>query len=158
TGPPKGVIQTHGNHLSILEAVAKLDIFDAVVKGYGTMLFLPLAHSFGRLIEFGAIYFGGKLILSTPATLLEDLKATRPGLLPAAPRVYEKMYAGILGAVAASPQPRRLLAEAALNAGRRAIPWTQRSKRPPALLALQLAVLDRLVLSKLRARVGLDRA
>jgi long-chain acyl-CoA synthetase len=158
TGPPKGVIQTHDNHLSLLEHAAELDLFDEHVRDAGAFLFLPLAHSFGRLIEFGAAFFESALVLSSPATLLEDLKETRPGFVPAAPRVFEKIHARIQDGVAAAPAARRRLFHAALAVGRETIPYRERGLRLPLALRARLAVADRLVLSKIRERLGLDRA
>src|SRR5215510_13267721 len=55
TGPPKGVVQTHGNHMAALGASAQTM---AVEQGDVHLLFLPLAHSFGRLESFNGVYRG----------------------------------------------------------------------------------------------------
>jgi long-chain acyl-CoA synthetase len=158
TGPPKGVIQTHENHLSILENVSTLELFDEHVRAAGAFLFLPLAHSFGRLIEFGSAFFESALVLSSTATLLADLQETRPGFVPAAPRVFEKIHARIQEGLAAAPPARRRLFETAMAVGRETIPFRERGRPLPLALRLRLAAADALVLRRIRERLGLDRA
>jgi long-chain acyl-CoA synthetase len=157
TGAPKGVVQTHGNWLAVLDVAGQLDFFTAPTRARGALLFLPLAHAFGRLVSFGCAYFTAPAILSSPETLLADLVDTRPGFVPAAPRMYEKMYAKLLSVVQMLPPRRQQIFRWALDVGRRALPYRQKQEPLPRLLQAQLAVADRLVLSKLRARLGLDR-
>jgi long-chain acyl-CoA synthetase len=158
TGPPKAVIQTHDNMLSFLESIEKIDLFDEEVRVAGLFLFLPLAHSFGRLIELSGPYFDSALVISSVPTLADDLRLSLPGFFPSAPRVFEKMKAKIDGAVAGAPPLRQRLFRWALGVGRRTIPYRIQGQPVPALLGLQYRLADRLVLSKLRARLGFDRA
>jgi long-chain acyl-CoA synthetase len=157
TGAPKGVIQTHHNWLSVVEASSELALFTESTRQSGAFLFLPLAHAFGRLIEFAAVFHGGPVILSGIDTLAEDLAKSRPGLLPAAPRVYEKIYARITAGVAAAPARRQKLFGWALAVGKETISYRQKKKPLPLVLRVQHAVADKLIFSKLRARLGLDR-
>jgi long-chain acyl-CoA synthetase len=158
TGPPKAVVQTHDNHLAMVRAVAEAGVIGDEMREGGLFLFLPLAHSFGRLIQFAAPFFDLPMVLSSVPTLAEDVRTSRPGFFPSAPRVYEKMKAKIDVAVEAAPWPRRALARWALRTGAATVPYTTRGAPLPAGLALRHRVADRLVLSKLRARLGLDRA
>lgn len=157
TGPPKGVIQSHHNWLSMIEATLDLNMFTDQVRKTGVFLFLPLAHAFGRLIEFAAHYHAGPLVMSTIETLADDLAKSRPGLVPAAPRVYEKIYARLTAGVAAQPPVRQKLFAWALGVGRAAIPYRQQKRPLPLALKVQFELADRLVYSKLRRRLGLDR-
>jgi long-chain acyl-CoA synthetase len=158
TGPPKGVIQTHGNMLSLLENVSDYNIFnDERVLDAGLFLFLPLAHSFGRLIELGGIFYGAPIIIAAIPTLADDLKLSRPGFLPAAPRVYEKVKSKLDSAVADAPPVRQKLFAWAMDVGRKTIAFRAESQPLPFFLGLQHKLADKLVLSKLRARLGLDR-
>lgn len=157
TGQPKGVILTHHNWLSMLEVSNDFGLFTDQTRESGAMLFLPLAHSFGRLIELAAIFHGGPLVFSSAETLGEDLVLSRPGLFPAAPRVYEKIYARIMSAVAGAPAHRRRLFTWALSVGRATIPYRQQRKPMPVGLRLEAQLADRLVFAKLRRRLGLDR-
>jgi long-chain acyl-CoA synthetase len=156
TGPPKAVIQTHDNMLSMQEMVERGGMFRREVRAGGLFLFLPLAHSFGRLIEHAGPYFDAPLIISSVPTLGEDLHLSRPGFFPSAPRVYEKMKARIEGAVAGAPPLRQALFRWAMDVGRRGIPYRARGRRLPLILSLQQRIADRLVLAKLRARLGFD--
>lgn len=158
TGPPKAVIQTHANHIAMVRACAEAGILTDELRTGGLFLFLPLAHSFGRLIQFAAPFFGLPLVLSSVPTLAEDARSARPGFFPAAPRVYEKMKAKIDLALDAAPLHRQALARWALHIGRQTVPFVIDDRPLPWGLALRHGVADRLVLSKLRARLGLDRA
>ena len=158
TGPPKAVVQTHGNMLSMLESAARTGVFDTRTREAGLFLFLPLAHSFGRLVELAGPFFDSALVISSVPTLAEDLALSRPGFFPGAPRVFEKMMGKVLGAVEAGSPVKRALARWALETGREAARLRLEGRRPPPALALRLAVADRLVLGKVRAKLGLDRA
>ncbi len=157
TGPPKAVIQTHGNMLSMMEQIETIELFDDKVRAGGLFLFLPLAHSFGRLIELSGPFFDVATVLSTIPTLVEDLGLSKPGFFPSAPRVFEKMKAKIDGAVAGAPPMRQRLFAWAMGVGKAAIPYLTKREPLPFFLGLQHALADRLVLSKLRARLGFDR-
>jgi long-chain acyl-CoA synthetase len=157
TGPPKGVIQTHDNWLSLLEVSADMGLFTEAVRKTGAFLFLPLAHSFGRLIEFAAFFHGGPVIISAIPTLAEDLAKSRPGLVPAAPRVFEKIYARITAAVATANPRRQKLFQWAIETGKATIPYRQKNRPLPLALRVKHKLADRLVLSKIRERLGLDR-
>lgn len=158
TGPPKGVIQTNGNMLAMLESADQTGLFDARMKEGGLFLFLPLAHSFGRLIEFAGPFIGAPIVVSTIPTLAEDLAATRPGFFPAAPRVYEKVKSKIEGKVAGAPPVRQKLFAWAMATGQATIPYRGAGKPVPAGLGLKYKLADKLVLSKLRGALGFDRA
>ncbi|AXV05329.1 Long-chain-fatty-acid--CoA ligase [Euzebya pacifica] len=157
TGPPKAVIQTHDNHLAMARAAEKSALLDDDMRAGGLFLFLPLAHSFGRLIQFSAPYMDLPLIISAVATLADDARETRPGFFPAAPRVYEKMKSKIETTVAGSPPARQKIFGWALGVGRQTVPFRTQGKELPLLLKLQYAVADKVVLSKLRALLGMDR-
>jgi long-chain acyl-CoA synthetase len=131
TGPPKAVKQTHGNMLAMLETSARASVFDEEAKRRGLFLFLPLAHSFGRLIELAGPFFGGPLVISSVPTIAEDLVLSRPGFFPSAPRVYEKMMAKIQNALTTSPPLRQKIAGWALGVGGEASQYTRVGKPLP---------------------------
>lgn len=92
TGPPKGCVLTHRNGRSVLDMVEDLVAID---HGGVIYLYLPLAHSFGMLVELKAIdagaiiaYWGGK-----PDQILPELQEVKPTYLPSVPRLFEKLYA-----------------------------------------------------------------
>ena len=158
TGPPKAVIQTHTNHLSTARQVESARVIDEKMQEGGLFLFLPLAHSFGRLIQFAGPYNNVPLVISSVPTLGEDLGATRPGFFPGAPRVYEKMKSKIEGKVAGAPAIRQRLFHWAINTGKQTVPYRCNGQQVGGLLKLKYDIADKLVLSKLRAALGFDRA
>ncbi|MBL8953598.1 MAG: AMP-binding protein [Myxococcaceae bacterium] len=158
TGAPKAVIQTHDNMLSMLEDVGEAGLMDAKVKQHGLFLFLPAAHSFGRMVEFAGPFFDAPIVLSSVPTLAADLAASRPGFFPAAPRVFEKMMAKIVAGVEGTAGVKRTLADWALRVGREVADLRVAGRPVPYTLELQRRLADTLVLSKLRARLGLDNA
>src|SRR5438309_1301516 len=116
TGPPKGVLQTHGNHLATVESLLKLGI---AREGDVDFFFLPLAHSFARLIEYYGIAAGTITAFARSIdNLAEDLAGSRPHLVPAVPRIYEKLYGRIQGARESGGALRRALFDWAVGVGR----------------------------------------
>ena len=95
TGPPKGCLLTNRAYFAMADVVAGLPGF--VRPGDRTVLFLPLAHSFGRLVHFAAARAGLTVAFCPDvAGLGGALERVRPDLLPAVPRVYEKLHASVL--------------------------------------------------------------
>lgn len=158
TGAPKGVIQSNDNMLSMLENIATTGMFGVDTDPSGLFLFLPMAHSFGRLIEFAAPFLGVPVICSSVPTLADDLLASRPSFFPAAPRVYEKMKSRIESKVAVAPKARQKLFALAMATGAATIPYRNEGRPIPVHLRVLYWLADRVVLSKLRAAIGLDRA
>ncbi|MCK9795712.1 long-chain fatty acid--CoA ligase [Isoptericola sp. 4D.3] len=152
TGRPKGAELTHGNfaHLAMNARLALPELLEA--DGARTVLFLPLAHVFARLIQVAVIASSSVLgHLPDVKTLTDDLRTFRPTFLLAVPRVFEKVY-NSAEQRAGSPARRRLFAWAARTSGEysRALD----DGGVPAGLRLRHAVADRLVLAKLRAAMG----
>jgi long-chain acyl-CoA synthetase len=157
TGRPKGCEITHGNLLAdVRNAVrgALVDVFD--IAGSSTLLFLPLAHSFARIIQVGCLESGAVLgHWPQTTTIAEALPQYKPTFLLAVPRVFEKVYASAQQQATASPAKSRIFAAAADTA----VAWStarDASGGGAGGLALRLrhALFDRLVYSKLRAAVG----
>jgi long-chain acyl-CoA synthetase len=151
TGPPKGCMLTHRNLVTaairVVEGMHEL--------GDVVLLFLPLAHSYGRLAHQAASNRGATVAFVADVTRVpEALAAVRPHVLPAVPRVYEKVHANTLGEIERAGGLRRRIGLWALGVGAR----TSRSRRQggslPALLALQERLADRLVFAKVRERLG----
>ena len=152
TGPPKGVLQTHGNHLATIESLLKVGI---AREGDVDFFFLPLAHSFARLIEYYGIAAGTVTAFARSIdTLAEDLATSRPHLVPAVPRIYEKLYGRIQGARDAGGALRRALFDWAVGVGRARSRHEQEGRPVPGLVALQHAVAHRLVFSRIHQLLG----
>ncbi len=159
TGRPKGCELTHANMLAdVRNAIGALpEIF--TVPGRSALLFLPLAHSFARIIQIGCLESGTVLgHTADVANLVADLGSFQPTFILAVPRVFEKVYNGAELQASASPLKARIFAAAArtaiewshtLGAGGHAVPGRQ-SLRLRAAHTLH----DRLVYGKLRAATG----
>jgi long-chain acyl-CoA synthetase len=154
TGPPKGVLQTHGNHLATVESILAVGK-DLVREGEVDFFFLPLAHSFARLIEYLGIAAGTTTAFARSIdTLADDLASARPHFMPAVPRIYEKFYGRILAAREASGGLRGALFDWAVGVGRERSRCEQERKPVPALVRLQYVVAERLVFTRIHALLG----
>jgi long-chain acyl-CoA synthetase len=151
TGRPKGCELTHRNLLT--EAKAAAEVFPELLNLHGSLLlFLPLAHVFGRAIQCGAFYCRTVVgHTANVADLLPDLASFRPAFLLAVPRVFEKVYNG--ARQRAHDEGKGKIFDAAADT---AIAWSRAQDTGGAGLGLKLkhAVFDRLVYGKLRAAVG----
>ena len=152
TGPPKGVMQTHGNHLA---AQRNSESAAAVEEGWVHLLFLPLAHSFARLESFLGVYRG---LCTAFAENLEkvgdNLKEVRPHFICSVPRVFEKVYAKILAGVEAGPPTKKKIFNWAIGVGREVSRHQQRGQPLPPVLKVKRALAHKLVFSKLHAALG----
>jgi long-chain acyl-CoA synthetase len=157
TGRPKGCEITHANLLSdVRNAVegALAEVFE--IAGSSTLLFLPLAHSFARIIQVGCLESGAVLgHWSDTSALARVLPEFQPTFLLAVPRVFEKVYNSAVQQASASNVKHRIF-NAAVDT---AVAWSKAASDPegaPAGQALRLrhALFDRLVYAKLRAGVG----
>jgi long-chain acyl-CoA synthetase len=153
TGPPKGCMISHRNYYAMVSCVDGIEMF---VDGSDLMLlYLPLAHNFGRLMHLVGPYVGFTIaFLPDPLRTAEALTAVRPTVLPSVPRVYEKAHAAVLGVLGETTGPKKRLSEWALSVGRRASALRSAGQPLPRGLALQHAVADRLVFSKIKERLG----
>jgi len=96
TGPPKGCMLTHRNLVTAATCVVE----GLQHAGDVVLLFLPLAHSYGRLAHQAASFRGATVaFVADVARVPEALAAVRPTVLPAVPRVYEKVHANTLGEI-----------------------------------------------------------
>ena len=152
TGPPKGVVQTHGNHLAICEMVEEdTGLFR---EGDIDFLFLPLAHSFARLQEFAGIYCGSTTAFAQSLeTVVQDIGEVSPHLMPAVPRVYEKIYSRVQSQALSSPAKKRIF-DWAVGVGMKISKLEQRGEPVPRLLAVQGRLAHKLVFQKLHKLLG----
>jgi long-chain acyl-CoA synthetase len=151
TGKPKGVILTHANFVETTRNAAVV-MADVVAPGASTLLFITTAHIFARFISVLGIHSGVKVGHQPDTKLLvPSMESFKPTFLLAVPRVFEKVYnsseqkaeAGGKGKIFRKAADVAIAHSKALDAG-----------KVPLGLALQFAVFDRLVLSKIRAALG----
>jgi long-chain acyl-CoA synthetase len=152
TGPPKGVVQTHDNHVAALESVKQVT---PVEPEWVHLLFLPLAHSFARLESFLGPSRGLVTAFAEHLDKVADnLREVRPHFICSVPRVFEKVYAKILAGVAAGSPAKKKIFHWAIGVGRDVSKHQQRGQPLPPGLALKRAIAHRLVFSKLHAALG----
>ena len=152
TGKPKGVMLTHDNWVFEADAIADLGVLHPDDK---QLLFLPLAHVFAKVLE---VAFIGAGVATAIDGVIDDvaanLAAVRPTLMAGVPRVYEKLYNRVVtGAKEGSPLKYKIF-QWALGVGTQVSKLRQQGRQPSGLLALKHRLADKLVYSKLKARLG----
>jgi long-chain acyl-CoA synthetase len=152
TGRPKGCLISHRNLYST--AANAVDSMPEVFRGEdsSTLLFLPLAHIFARVIQFGCVYAGARLSLSHDIKRLrDDFAVIHPTFVLAVPRVFEKIYNNSQQLAEAAGKGRIFTAAAAT-----AIAYSTAMDHggPGWALRVRHAVFDRLVYAKIRAIFG----
>ncbi len=152
TGPPKGVVQTHANHIAALTAAGQTTPTE---EGWVHLLFLPLAHSFARLESFLGPWQGLTTAFAESLEKLADnLREVRPHFICSVPRVFEKVYARVLAGVEAGPPVKKRIFHWAMGVGRRVSALHQQGRPVTGLLALQHRLAHRLVFHKLHEALG----
>jgi long-chain acyl-CoA synthetase len=153
TGPPKACMIRHRNYY---EMVAVIDALPGLVEERDTMLlYLPLAHNFGRLKHLAAPYAGYTLALCRdPLRVADALVEVRPTVFPSVPRVFEKAHTAVLARFDETGGARRALCDWALRVGREASRLRQAGQPLPRSLAVRHRLADRLVYSKVKERFG----
>lgn len=152
TGPPKGVVQTHANHVAALEAASQST---KIVGGDVHLLFLPLAHAFARFEAFMGIHRGLTTAFAENLDKVgENLREVRPDFISSVPRVFEKVYARILAGVEAGSPLKKRIFHWAIGVGREVSRLHQARRPIPASLALKHRIAHRLVFAKLHQALG----
>jgi long-chain acyl-CoA synthetase len=153
TGPPKGCMIRHRNYYAM---AAVIDGLPGVVEAGDVMLlYLPLAHNFGRLMHLAGSYAGyTTAFVPDPTAIATAIPAIRPTVLPSVPRVYEKVHTAVVSAFADATGAKRRLIDWSLRVGREASTLRGTGKSLPAGLKIQHAIADRLVYAKVRDRLG----
>ena len=152
TGTPKGVELTHDCWNFEAEAVDKYGLIKAKDVHY---LWLPLSHSFGKVLEAACIRMGTPTAVDGRVErLVENLAVIKPTFLAAVPRVFEKVYNKVIAGAKDGPAWKYTLFKRALNVGRQVSQLEQRGQKPGGLLKFKHSIYDALVLSKIRDRFG----
>jgi len=153
TGEPKGVMLTHANFSSnVSDSCGEL-----VVKAESDLgiSFLPLAHVYGRMVDYLYIFKGCPLAyVDVVENVAQALLEVHPTLLAAVPRFFEKIYVRLVEQGSKTTGLKRKIFEFAMNTARQAAPWRSGERHGSLWLALKWALADRLVFSKVRARTG----
>jgi long-chain acyl-CoA synthetase len=155
TGQPKGVVLTHSNLVASFEsAVRAFNLRPDDVQ----YIFLPLAHVLGREVEWASILVGCEIAFATSmASIKYDLMEVRPTFMAGVPRIFEKLYTAVQAGAQQGNRVKRLLVRWAFGVAVSYSVTTRAKKSAPFGLRLRYGLADKLVLAKLRKRLGLDR-
>jgi long-chain acyl-CoA synthetase len=153
TGPPKGCVISHGNYRSMLDMVLEVE---ALGDDELTYLYLPLAHSFALLIQFGTVALGATLAYwqRDPLKIVPDLGEVKPTYFPSVPRIFEKIYTAATAAAEKAGGMKKAVFNWAVGVGRRMRETERAGRQPGFLLRKQYEIADRQVLSKIRNLFG----
>jgi long-chain acyl-CoA synthetase len=153
TGPPKGCMITHRNYYDMADKCR--EIGDFTVSADTMLLYLPLAHNFGRLMHLQSPHAGYTLAFCPdPYAVAEALPAVRPTVFPSVPRVYEKIHTGVTSKFSEATGAKRKLIDWALRVGREVSRLRQNGQPLPRALALRHRIADRLIYKKVKDRLG----
>jgi long-chain acyl-CoA synthetase len=153
TGPPKGCMILHRHYYDMCATVGRMQ--SLLAEGDTVLLYLPLAHNFGRLTHLVGPYLNFTIAFCPdPLRVGEVLPEVRPTVLPSVPRVFEKVHTGVVAKFDEATGIKRRLIDWALRVGRRVSALRQQGEPLPTGLALQHRMADKLVYSKVKERLG----
>ena len=154
TGPPKGCVISHGNYRSMLDMVNETSVIE---EGDLTYLYLPLAHSFALLIQFGSFDLGTTIAYweRDPLKIMPNLAELKPTYFPSVPRIFEKIYTTATSAMDKEGGLKKAIFNWSIKVGKkmRAVERSGRRAGLPAAAASTPSPTSK-VLSKIRALFG----
>ncbi len=153
TGEPKGVLLSHGNLTYASRGGYRL--YPELSESHVGLSILPWAHSYALSGELNNwIQFGGSLgFMRDVTTLAKDLKLVRPTYLVCVPRLFNKIYDGIMARMEEEGGLKKKLFQAARETARKKRTLTERGKSS-LMTHIKFAIFDKLVFSKIRAGFG----
>ena len=152
TGEPKGVELTHDCWVFEGEAIASTGLITPDDKQF---LWLPLSHVFGKVLEAAQLRIGFTTAVDGRVDkIVDNLGQLSPTFVAAVPRIFEKVRNKVLQGAESGGGLKRSIFHWAVAVGREAAARRERGEPNGFFLSLKLALADRLVYSKLRARFG----
>jgi long-chain acyl-CoA synthetase len=154
TGPPKACMIRHRNYHAMVQKGA--DVEPRITSPDDLMLlYLPLAHNYGRLVHLTGTYVGYTVaFLPDPLRVGEVMPVVKPTIFASVPRVFEKVHAAVMTGFAAHTGFSRKLIDWALGVGRRVSRLRQAGRSVPLSLRVQFALADKLVFGKVKQHLG----
>jgi len=153
TGEPKGVMLTHNNMSS--NVTDSCSTFDFKPATDVALSFLPLAHVYGRMLDYIYLFNGVSVAYVEAVDLVpQALLEIRPSVIAAVPRFFEKIYAKLMEQGSKTTGIKRTLFDWAIDVARRAAPWRTGAKGASLFLKAQWALANKLVYKKIRAGTG----
>ena len=152
TGKPKGVRLVHECWAYETDAMNSIGLMDPDHVEY---LWLPLSHSFGKVLISGQIGNGHhQAVDGRIPKIVDNLAVVKPTFMAAAPRIFEKVYARVVGQAKEAGGLKWKIFQWAIGVGKQASKLRQEGKTPGGMLAFKLKIAHKLVFSKLHARFG----
>ena len=153
TGEPKGVMLTHTNLSSNI--TDSCSTFDFHPGADVAVSFLPLAHVYGRMLDYIYLFNGVTVAYVEMVDLVaQALLEVRPTVIAAVPRFFEKIYARMMEQGSKSTGAKRAIFDWAVNVAKRAAPWRANDENVSLGVRLQWLLADKLVYAKIRAGTG----
>jgi long-chain acyl-CoA synthetase len=153
TGPPKGCVISHGNYRAMLDMVNQTSV---IKEGDLTYLYLPLAHSFALLIQFGSFDLGTTIAYweRDPLKIMPNLAELHPTYFPSVPRIFEKIYTTATSAMEKEGGLKKAIFDWSIEVGKKMREVERSDRKPGFLLRRKYAFADKKVLSKIRGLFG----
>jgi len=153
TGPPKGCIISHGNYRAMLDMVNETSVIE---PGDVTYLYLPLAHSFALLIQFGSYDLGTTIAYweRDPQKILSNLGELKPTYFPSVPRIFEKIYTAATSGMEKEGGIKKAIFDWSIGVGKKMRSAERSGRKPGFLLRKRYEFADKQVLSKIRGLFG----
>jgi long-chain acyl-CoA synthetase len=152
TGKPKGVRLLHECWAYTADAIDACRLWGPDDVQY---LWLPMSHSFGKVLMAGHIASGSiSAVDGRVPKVIENLATVKPTIMAAVPRIFEKAYNKISERAKKGSQLQQRIFSWALGVGREVSQTRQKGKEPGGLLALKFKIADRLVFSKIKQTFG----
>ncbi|HSK54271.1 MAG TPA: long-chain fatty acid--CoA ligase [Jiangellales bacterium] len=152
TGRPKGVRLTHGNWTYEAVAIDHLKILNADDVQY---LWLPLSHSLGKVLQVMQLQIGFiSAVDGRVDKIVDNLAVIKPTFMGAPPRIYEKVMGKVVSTTEQEGGAKVKIFHWALGVGRKVSEQRRQGREPGFPTSLEYTVADKLVFSKLKARMG----
>ena len=152
TGTPKGVRLTHENWAYECDAIEAMHLWTREDVQY---LWLPMSHSFGKVLMCGHIASGSVTAVDGRIPkLVENLAVVRPTIMAAVPRIFEKVYNRIIEKSKKGSKVEQKVFELALHVGKQTSRAKQAGHEPGFLLQAEQRLADKLVFDKVKATFG----
>ena len=152
TGEPKGVMLTHNNFSSNVTDTVE---FTLNSKQDLAVSFLPLAHVYGRMLDYVYLFQGCPVAyVEVVENVAQALLEVHPTILAAVPRFFEKIYARLMEQGSRATGTKRKIFNFSIKTAREAAGWRCGEKSASLGVKLKWAIADKLVYSKIRAGTG----
>ncbi len=152
TGKPKGVILTHDCWVYEGEAIAEMKL---LVPEDVQFFWLPLAHSFGKVLESAQLAIGFHTAIDGRVDkIVENLGQVKPTFVAAVPRIFEKVYNKVVDGAKKGGGLKYSIFKWSIEVGKEVSKLRQAGQEPSGLLAIKNGIAQKLVFSKLQERFG----